>query len=318
MEVLDWIEPVGVRTSVFLFDFQMSGEIWHAGHYMNLRVNICLGLHYNSHCQCNDTTALACVFGYQCELGPTSQYWWPDDTQPKSMYNTTESGVRKHVLQASLTIKYDKSACAVQKPGNKLQCYVYIEKHYVVTKLTRKFLLLVNVNSAWLILVFSLCTNTLKTQSKGSPRWQHAWQALSWQSNLEVRRACISNCKFSRIDGNWLGRIVCLVDAHQSVCQLKHVISQANDDELSIFSPVLDVMGHSWNVLEICKHVVSAKIHTPDSIEPYCQFAPGDFLLSTIQYKTSTYSLVNILHGSSRIKRIVWKFLQYRKGQTAC
>lgn len=40
--------------------------------------------------------------------------------------------------------------------------------------------------------------------------------------------------------------------AHQAVCELEHVVPQADDHELCIFSALLDVVRHDRHVLEIC------------------------------------------------------------------
>lgn len=47
------------------------------------------------------------------------------------------------------------------------------------------------------------------------------------------------------VDGHRLGGIVGFVDAYKSVCQLKHVISQADDHKLCILCALLDVMCHN-------------------------------------------------------------------------
>lgn len=47
------------------------------------------------------------------------------------------------------------------------------------------------------------------------------------------------------VDGHGLGGIVGLVDAYKSVCQLKHVVSQADDHKLGILCAFLDVMCHN-------------------------------------------------------------------------
>ena len=41
-------------------------------------------------------------------------------------------------------------------------------------------------------------------------------------------------CQHSRVDSDRFGAVVRLVDAHKTVGQLKHVVSQRDDDELSI------------------------------------------------------------------------------------
>ena len=55
----------------------------------------------------------------------------------------------------------------------------------------------------------------------------------------------------TRIDGDGLCTIVRLVNPHETICQLKHVASQWNDDKLGVFSAFLDVVGHDGDVLEV-------------------------------------------------------------------
>lgn len=43
-----------------------------------------------------------------------------------------------------------------------------------------------------------------------------------------------------------------LVDAHQPVCQLKHVVAQADDHKLRVLGALLDVVPHDGHVLEVC------------------------------------------------------------------
>ena len=54
-----------------------------------------------------------------------------------------------------------------------------------------------------------------------------------------------------RVDGDAVGGVVGLVDAYQPVCQLEHVVSQGDDDELGVLGPLLDVVGHDRNVFEV-------------------------------------------------------------------
>lgn len=45
------------------------------------------------------------------------------------------------------------------------------------------------------------------------------------------------------VQGHRLGAVICLVYAHQSVSQFKHVVSQGDDDELCIFCALLKIKG---------------------------------------------------------------------------
>ena len=56
---------------------------------------------------------------------------------------------------------------------------------------------------------------------------------------------------FSRIDGDAFGTIVGLINTHETICQLKHIASQGYDDELCVFGPLLDVICHDGDVLEV-------------------------------------------------------------------
>ena len=42
-----------------------------------------------------------------------------------------------------------------------------------------------------------------------------------------------------RVEGHRLGAVVGLVDPHQPVCQLKHVVTQRDDDELGVLCTLL-------------------------------------------------------------------------------
>lgn len=54
------------------------------------------------------------------------------------------------------------------------------------------------------------------------------------------------------VDSHALGGVVCLVDAHQAVSQLKHVVAQRDDDKLRVLSALLNVVAHDGHILEIC------------------------------------------------------------------
>ena len=49
------------------------------------------------------------------------------------------------------------------------------------------------------------------------------------------------------VNGDGLGCIVSLIDAHQSICQLKHVVPQTDDDKLSILGPLLHTTKNTSN-----------------------------------------------------------------------
>lgn len=42
-----------------------------------------------------------------------------------------------------------------------------------------------------------------------------------------------------RVHSDRLGGVVCLVDTHQPIGKLEHVVTKTDDDELGIFSPLL-------------------------------------------------------------------------------
>lgn len=59
---------------------------------------------------------------------------------------------------------------------------------------------------------------------------------------------CCSSCastnhKVAWVDGDRLCRVVGLVDADQAVCQLKHVVAQADDNKLGVLCALLDVVA---------------------------------------------------------------------------
>ena len=60
-------------------------------------------------------------------------------------------------------------------------------------------------------------------------------------SGLSVR-ICKS---LPRVDGHRFRGVVGFVDAHKTVCQLKHVIPQADDDKLCILGALLDIVRHN-------------------------------------------------------------------------
>lgn len=53
------------------------------------------------------------------------------------------------------------------------------------------------------------------------------------------------------VDGNTLGRVARLVDADQTVRELKHVRPQRDDDELSRLRPFANVVGDDADVSEV-------------------------------------------------------------------
>ncbi len=62
-------------------------------------------------------------------------------------------------------------------------------------------------------------------------------------------------------DSHRLCGIVGFVDAHKAVCQLKHIVPQADDYKLSILGTLLDVVRHNGHILEVC---MSATPKQPD------------------------------------------------------
>ena len=63
-------------------------------------------------------------------------------------------------------------------------------------------------------------------------------------SSLLLLRGSGPDRELRGVDSDGLCRVVGLVDAHQSVGQLKHVVTQADDDELRVSRPVLDIVPH--------------------------------------------------------------------------
>ena len=63
------------------------------------------------------------------------------------------------------------------------------------------------------------------------------------------------------VDGHRLCGVVGLVDAHQAVSQLKHIVAQADDHELRILGPLLDIVRHNRHILEVCRSNL-AHIHS--------------------------------------------------------
>ncbi len=53
----------------------------------------------------------------------------------------------------------------------------------------------------------------------------------------------------SVLDRHALGHVVHLVHTHQPGRELKHVVAERDDDELGIFGPFLDVVGHDGDLL---------------------------------------------------------------------
>ena len=53
------------------------------------------------------------------------------------------------------------------------------------------------------------------------------------------------------INRDTLGALVRLVDSNQSVRKLKHIVAQADDDELGILGSLLDIVGHDGDVAKV-------------------------------------------------------------------
>ena len=67
------------------------------------------------------------------------------------------------------------------------------------------------------------------------------------------------NYKGAGVDGDRLGGIVSLVNANEAVRQLKHVIAQADYDELRILGALFDVVRHDTHVLEVCMAAIALR-----------------------------------------------------------
>lgn len=66
------------------------------------------------------------------------------------------------------------------------------------------------------------------------------------QQYAVVIELSVRGCKsLPRVDGHRFGGVVGFVDAYKAVCQLKHVIPQADDDKLSVLGALLDVVRHN-------------------------------------------------------------------------
>lgn len=76
----------------------------------------------------------------------------------------------------------------------------------------------------------------------------------SWErcSVCRNRGRCGLDHECPRIDGDRLSGVVGLVDSHEAVGQLKHVVAQADDYELRILGALLYVVRHNAHVLEVC------------------------------------------------------------------
>lgn len=62
----------------------------------------------------------------------------------------------------------------------------------------------------------------------------------------------LAHCKLAGVDGHTLGSVVRFVNANEPVSQFKHIVSEADDDELRILCPLLYVVGNNGDVLVIC------------------------------------------------------------------
>lgn len=65
------------------------------------------------------------------------------------------------------------------------------------------------------------------------------------------------------VNSNTLRHMVDLVHAHQSSCQLKHVVAQRDDDELRVLSPLLDVICYDRDLFGLSELV--SKVFTSPS-----------------------------------------------------
>ncbi|ETN00818.1 hypothetical protein PPTG_24185 [Phytophthora nicotianae INRA-310] len=54
-----------------------------------------------------------------------------------------------------------------------------------------------------------------------------------------------------RIDRHTLRGVIRLVNPHQSIRELEHVVAQGDDDELCVARALLDVVAHNRHVLEV-------------------------------------------------------------------
>lgn len=105
----------------------------------------------------------------------------------------------------------------------------------------------INARTSW---------NSLRSTSQGHVLW-----SSSGKSNLEVcGLGWGSDREFSRVDGHRLGGVVSLVDADQAVCQLKHIVAQADDDKLGVLGALLDVVRHNGHILEVCTTPCHSKL----------------------------------------------------------
>ena len=64
---------------------------------------------------------------------------------------------------------------------------------------------------------------------------------LSHRSRLCLCARQSTYLQFLGVNGHTLSAVVCLVYAHQTICQLKHVVTQTDNDELSILCTLLKV-----------------------------------------------------------------------------
>ena len=57
------------------------------------------------------------------------------------------------------------------------------------------------------------------------------------------------------VDSHRLRRVVGLVDAHEPVRELEHVVTERDDHELRILGPFLDVVTHDGDILKVQRRV---------------------------------------------------------------
>ena len=77
------------------------------------------------------------------------------------------------------------------------------------------------------------------------------WRNRSRRRKWKRRNWCLSYVE--RINSHSLGAVVCLINPHQAVSQLKHVVSKANDDKLGILGPLLMIEQQDMCVLIYCR-----------------------------------------------------------------
>ena len=92
-------------------------------------------------------------------------------------------------------------------------------------------------------------------------------------------------------------------EAHQTVSQLKHVVAEADDNELRILGALFDVVCYNWHILEVCTHQC---ISSEDLLSNWSQ-------IGRMKYSAGLWIVADIITLVAQSHK-TWDTLTFRKG----